>query len=136
MIAGAGSEALATDIVAGSGVEALGFVDDLEALYREARVVCCPITVGGGTRIKLIEAAVRGKAIVSTAVGIEGLDFENGRHAVIRETHEEFADACIDLLINPDRAHDLGAAAREVACRRYSRARSIEIIMREIGGGT
>ncbi len=47
------------------GVEVTGFVDDLDGLYRRSRVVCAPILSGGGTRVKIIEAAAYGKPIVS-----------------------------------------------------------------------
>src|SRR6266700_881188 len=48
------------------GVDFTGFVDDLDQLYRRVRIVCCPILAGGGTRVKILEAAAHGKAIVST----------------------------------------------------------------------
>ncbi|MHC5733168.1 MAG: glycosyltransferase family 4 protein, partial [Nostoc sp.] len=43
------------------GVEFTGFVPDINALYDQTRVVCCPILSGGGTRLKIIEAAAYGK---------------------------------------------------------------------------
>src|ERR1043166_8610383 len=68
-----------------AGVEYAGFVDDLDVLYSKARIVCCPILSGGGTRIKIIEAAAYGKAVVSTRVGAEGLDFEDGSEIMLRD---------------------------------------------------
>jgi glycosyltransferase involved in cell wall biosynthesis len=60
-------------------VEFRGFVDDLSALYAETRIVCCPIVIGSGTRIKLVEAASYARPIVATRIGAEGLDFRDGR---------------------------------------------------------
>ena len=60
-----------------------GFVDDLAPWYRSARVVCCPIYHGSGTRVKIIEAAAYAKAIVSTRLGAEGLEFEDGREIML-----------------------------------------------------
>jgi glycosyltransferase involved in cell wall biosynthesis len=92
-----------------------GFVDDLAGLYRQARVVCCPILNGGGTRVKIIEAAAHARAIVSTTLGAEGLSFENGRDIVLRDGVAPLADECVRLLRDPAAAERLGMAAREKA---------------------
>ncbi|NNK47288.1 MAG: glycosyltransferase, partial [Gemmatimonadetes bacterium] len=79
------------------GIVFAGFVDDLDEVYASCNVVCCPITFGGGTRIKLCEAAAYGKAIVSTEIGAEGLDFTDGTNIVIQDDLDEFAHAVADL---------------------------------------
>jgi glycosyltransferase involved in cell wall biosynthesis len=73
------------------GVVFTGFVDDLAALYRESRIVCCPLTNGGGTRVKLIEAAAWSKPIVATAVAVEGLALRDGRELLVRDTDAALA---------------------------------------------
>jgi glycosyltransferase involved in cell wall biosynthesis len=103
-----------------------GFVDDLAPWYRRAGVVCCPIYVGAGTRVKIIEAAAHGKCIVSTPVGAEGLDFEDGREIILRETPAELAAACIQLLSDPNLALRLGRAAYERARANYERGSAID----------
>lgn len=95
-----------------AGAEALGFVPDLAALYARTRIVCCPLDVGGGTRIKLIEAAAYGRAMVSTRIGAEGLDFRNGTEIILRDDDAGLAAACVALLDDPDRCTRLGTAAR------------------------
>jgi glycosyltransferase involved in cell wall biosynthesis len=104
------------------GVKLLGFVDDIEAAYAAARAVICPILTGGGTRVKLIEAAVREKAIVSTTVGAEGLAFVDGCHALLRDDAEGFAHACVQLLTATEVNRRLGQAVRKFAADRYDRS--------------
>jgi glycosyltransferase involved in cell wall biosynthesis len=96
-----------------------GFVYDLDKLYEQARVVCCPILNGAGTRVKIIEAAARARAIVSTTLGAEGLTFENGKEIVLRDGVAPLADECVRLLQDPAAAERLGIAAREKARSTY-----------------
>lgn len=107
------------------GVNFPGFVADLDALYRSAAVVVCPVRAGSGTRVKLIEAAGYAKAIVSTTLGAEGLGLRDGDDAILRDEPAAFAQACVDLLIDPLRARGLGLRARETASTRFDRKRAI-----------
>jgi Glycosyltransferase len=95
------------------GVEYLGYVDDLAGLYARSRVVCCPLTNGGGTRVKLIEAASYARPMVSTRIGAEGLEFRDGAEIVLADDDEAIAAACLALLRDDARCAALGAAARQ-----------------------
>jgi len=96
-----------------------GYVDNLRELYQQARVFCCPILNGAGTRVKIIEAAAHACAIVSTTLGAEGLDFDNGTEIVVRDGVAPLADECVRLLEDPEAAKRIGIAAREKARRTY-----------------
>jgi glycosyltransferase involved in cell wall biosynthesis len=98
-----------------SSVEFTGVVQDLTPLYQRSRVVCCPITVGGGTRVKLVEAAGYAKPIVSTAIGAEGLSMANNVEILIRDSDDEIAEACLELLDDEELCVRLGSAARQKA---------------------
>lgn len=119
----------------GEGVTFPGFVEDLPELYRSTRVVCVPIMSGGGTRIKIVEAAGYGLPIVSTTLGAEGLDLEDGRHLLLRDDSDSFAQAVVDLLRDGDRGRDLAIAAREAVLHKYSRGPTVEAIRKEILSG-
>ena len=119
LIAGPGMERLTDSRVKTDDIDYLGFVDNLNDLYARSRVVCCPITVGGGTRIKLIEAAAHARPMVSTRVGAEGLAFRDGMEIIIRDSDEAFADACVTLLADQAACSMLGNAARILALERY-----------------
>jgi len=103
------------------GVEFLGFVDDLEKLYKEVAVVCCPVLAGGGTRVKILEAAAYGKPIVSTTLGAEGIDLRDGEEILLRDCPQAFAEACIRLLKDRSFAVKIGQTARAAVVRKYER---------------
>ena len=114
------------------GVQFTGFVDDLEELYRSSRVVCAPILSGGGTRIKIIEAAAYGKAIVATRVGAEGLDMHDGQELLLRDNPKSFSEACLELLKDSGYCKRLGDAAHSTVVRRYARDRVIKSIQSHV----
>lgn len=81
------------------GVIRSGYVADLAPHYRDAAVVVVPLVVGSGLKIKLAEALARGRAVVSTSVGLQGVVSDGqppfGRRA---DTPRAFADASLELL--------------------------------------
>lgn len=116
------------------GVEFMGFVEDLAEVYGRARVVICPILSGGGTRVKLVEAAAFGKPIVSTEIGAEGLGFVDGLHALMAQDERSFADACVRLLTDDQLCDRMSRAAHEYTSRTFDRVSSIgamQAVMRD-----
>jgi glycosyltransferase involved in cell wall biosynthesis len=114
VLAGFGTDELGIGDPA-QGIDARGFVADLAPLYGDARIVLCPLRAASGTRIKIIEAAMYGRAALSTAIGAEGLAFAAGREIALADEPEAFARACIELLSDGPRAARIGLAARERA---------------------
>lgn len=114
------------------GVTFAGFVENLEAVYQDSRVVCCPILSGGGTRVKILEAAAHGKPIVATTLGAEGIEFRDGTEILLRDDAQSFADACVALLRDELQCHRLGNAARAAVTERYQRARIVESLRAHI----
>jgi len=112
LIAGMNAELLPGYRQPEPGVDYVGFVDDLACLYARSRVVCCPVTLGSGTRVKLVEAAGFAKPIVSTRLGAEGLAFVDGADILIRDDDAGFADACLRLLEDDVLCRKLGLGAR------------------------
>jgi glycosyltransferase involved in cell wall biosynthesis len=115
-----------------SGVEFIGFVDDLDEIYQRTRVVCCPLLSGGGTRIKILEAAGYGKPVVSTTIGAEGLEFKNNIEILLRDSAEEFAKACINLLKDKSICEQLGRTARAAVIEKYDRKTIIKNIIKHL----
>src|SRR5262249_34722231 len=68
-----------------------GAVPDMRPYFRDAELVVVPLLSGGGTRLKILEAAASGKAIVSTSLGAEGLEFCPGRDLIIGDSPAELA---------------------------------------------
>jgi glycosyltransferase involved in cell wall biosynthesis len=82
---------------------------DLAPLYRAADMVLLPLTEGGGSRIKVLEALAVGCPVVATAKAVEGLDLEPGRHYLAAETSADFAATAERLVREPE----LGARLRQ-----------------------
>jgi glycosyltransferase involved in cell wall biosynthesis len=102
------------------GVTALGYVPDVRPPLSQARCCVVPIRIGGGTRIKILDAWAMGKAIVSTPTGCEGLDVVDGENILVRDTSEAFADAVVEVLNNPTLRSGLERNARRTAIEKYS----------------
>jgi glycosyltransferase involved in cell wall biosynthesis len=106
--------------LAGPRVELTGFVSDLRPHLGAAAAVVVPLRVGGGTRLKIVEAMAMGKAIVSTTLGAEGIDAFPGRDILIADEPQTFAASVIRLLNDPSLGARLGQSARQLAVERYS----------------
>lgn len=106
--------------LAGPRIEVTGFVEDLRPHLAEAAAIVVPLRLGGGTRLKIVEAMAMGKAIVSTALGAEGIDAVHGRDILIEDEPERFAAAVGSLLTDPGLAARIGVSARRQAVERYA----------------
>ena len=97
-----------------------GYVSDIRPLVKQAAVYVVPLRVGGGTRLKVLDAMAMGKALVSTSVGCEGIAVRSQEHLVIADDPESFASATVALLNGADRRRALGRAARALVERLYA----------------
>jgi glycosyltransferase involved in cell wall biosynthesis len=121
--------------LAGPRVEMTGFVADLRPHLATAAAVVVPLRLGGGTRLKIVEAMAMGKAIVSTTLGAEGIEAMPGRDLLVEDQPAAFASAVIRLLTEPSLAARIGRSARKLAIERYSwsqAARALEDFYRRI----
>jgi polysaccharide biosynthesis protein PslH len=115
-----GSAPRSLQLLAGPRVELTGFVPDLRPHLAAAAAVVVPLRLGGGTRLKIVEAMAMAKAIVSTTLGAEGIEAVPGRDLLIEDQPEGFADAVNRLLGAPELAARIGHSARRLAVDRYS----------------
>lgn len=133
-IAGSGATEEVRELAAATpGVEFLGFVDDLTAEIAASVLTVVPLWAGGGTRLKVVEGMASSRPIVGTALGVEGVGFESGRHGIVAESPRELAAGVVDLLGDPERAGELGRTAREHAERyrwRHTTAPAVELYRR------
>jgi polysaccharide biosynthesis protein PslH len=112
------------DELRGPGIEVTGRVPDLRSYLDDATVAIVPLRIGGGTRLKVVEAMSMGKAIVSTALGAEGIQVADGEHCLVADNTTEFAEAVCRLLDDPDLRRRLAINARALAVEDYSWQRS------------
>ena len=101
------------------GVSLTGEVPDVRPYLEQASVVVVPLRAGSGTRIKILDALAAGKAVVTTSIGMEGLRVEHGRHVLIADSPEDFAEAVVRLLRNPALRAEMGANGRKLVEQEY-----------------
>lgn len=102
------------------GISLTGYVDDVRPHVQGAACYVVPLRVGGGSRLKILDAWAMGMPIVSTAVGAEGLAARQGDNILIADRPEEFADAVLRVLRDDALRRRLGKAARQTAELDYS----------------
>lgn len=116
-------------------VQVTGGVPDVRPFLERASVAVVPLRSGSGSRLKALEAASMGKAIVGTSIGLEGIPFADGRDVLVRDTPRAFADAILDLLDDQPRAEALGRQARTLVEQDFSWTRCRHLLqeaLREI----
>lgn len=101
------------------GLEVEGFVADVRGAYERAAAVVAPLLASAGTNIKIMEAMAMGKAVVSTAAGVNGLELEPGLDYILASTGGEMAAALLALFENPERRRELERRARATVERRF-----------------
>ncbi|KTG11013.1 hypothetical protein AUR64_07550 [Haloprofundus marisrubri] len=95
-----------------------GFVDDLPGALSMADVALCPLTMGSGTKLKMMDYLAAGLPIVTTPVGAQGIDIVDGETALVRDVGQ-FEEAIRELDASPELAARLGENAQELG-RQYS----------------
>jgi glycosyltransferase involved in cell wall biosynthesis len=125
IVAGGGASSEIAAIAKTSDVTLRGPVGDLSSLYADTDVAVVPLRAGGGTRIKVLEAFAYGVPVVATPIGMEGIAAVSGEHAMIAETPESFAEACLALVATPRRAEAISTRALRLAHEVY-RAEIVE----------
>ena len=87
--------------------------------YQKCSIFVVPLLVGGGTRIKILEAFSCRRPVVSTTIGAEGLGIIDGQHCLIADKPDQFAQHCIALLRNPEKAQGLTLKGYQFVQSRY-----------------
>jgi glycosyltransferase involved in cell wall biosynthesis len=80
------------------GVEVLGYVPDLTPIFDAARVFVAPLRFGAGMKGKVGHAMISGLPVVATGIGAEGMGIEDGRHLLVADGPQDFADRVVTLL--------------------------------------
>ena len=94
-------------------------VPDVRPFLERAACVVVPLRIGGGTRLKIVEALALGCPLVSTAVGAQGLHLRSSEHLQIADGPTNFADSVANLLHSPERAAALGQAGARAVHQAY-----------------
>ena len=97
-----------------------GEVENIRDYLRTSGVIVAPILTGGGMRMKILEAFALSKAVVSTSLGAEGIEYADGENILIADTPEAFAARVCTLLKDPRACSRLGESARRLMEKRYA----------------
>jgi len=105
---------------ANDGVTLTGAVKDVRPYYGRASVVVLPLRFGSGMKLKTLEAFAMGVPVVSTSVGVEGIDVEVGVHCAVADSAKDFADHIVQFLSNQQAAKRTARQARELVEESYA----------------
>lgn len=97
-----------------------GFVESTEEVFLSSGVFACPITDGGGTKLKLIEAMAYRLPIVAHPIACEGLGLVHGKSVIHAQTPDQYTDAVHRIAADPALAASLASAAYELFLRTLS----------------
>ena len=120
-------------------VQLTGWVEDVRPYLARSTVCIVPLRIGGGTRLKIFEAMGMGKAVVSTTIGAEGLPVRHEENILLADSPDDFARQTVELLQNPSRRNQIGAAACKMVTENYAwanvAAKFAEVLERVSGVG-
>ena len=96
-----------------------GYVSDLTPYLEQSALMVVPVRAGSGMRVRILEAFARGMPVVTTSVGLEGIEAQPGRDVLVADTPSEFADAVNRLLLDAELQEQLAVNGRLLAESRY-----------------
>jgi len=102
-----------------TGINVLGYEPDPIPILIDCAAFIVPLRIGGGIRVKILTAMAWGLPVVSTSVGAEGIECRNNGNILVRDTHDTFVQAVIDLLQDNCLSNKLAAEARKLVESKY-----------------
>ncbi|HBT75626.1 MAG TPA: glycosyl transferase family 1 [Planctomycetaceae bacterium] len=110
---------LRSKIVSQKGVMLFSDVPDVRPFLWNCGFMIVPLRIGGGSRLKILEALAADCPVVSTRIGAEGLRLRHERDLLLGETPEELIDRAIQAIHDPEMIRRLGHTGHETVCREY-----------------
>lgn len=102
-----------------SGVTVTGFVEELDPYFAKSALMVIPVRAGGGMRVRILEAFARAMPVVTTTVGLEGIQAERGTEVLVEDAPESFAASVLNLLQDTELQSRLAANGRRLVETRY-----------------
>ena len=102
------------------GVTVTGSVEDVRPYISNAAVYVVPLRIGGGTRLKILQALAMRKAVVSTSIGCEGLDLQPDEHLLIADESQPFAESTIRLIRDRSLRNRISESGGALVRERYN----------------
>lgn len=124
-------------LVLGEGVILTGYLDDVRPTIAQSWVCVVPLRLGGGTRLKILEAMALGTPVVATRKGAEGLDVVHGEHLFVADDPSAYAACVVELLERAELRAQLARQARDLVAAKYNWSRigtELERFLYEVAG--
>lgn len=102
-----------------SGIITTGFVPELDPYFADSALTVVPVRAGGGMRVRILEAFARAMPVVTTTVGLEGIDARPGEDVLVADTAEDFADSVVNLFQNKTLQQQLSLNGRRLVEEKY-----------------
>lgn len=131
-IAGLNPPRFIRDLTTDPRIEVIANFEDKREVAQRCCLTVVPLRLGGGTRIKILDSFALGLPVVSTSLGCEGLPVAEGKHILIRDDPEQFADAVLEVISNPIMANTLRTNGRRLVEERFEWERIFEQLEREM----
>lgn len=110
-----------------------GYVEDINEYYQKADVMVVPLFIGGGQRVKIIEAFSKGIPVISTNIGAEGLEYTDGENILIADDEKEFVKK-IEKIFGRDVYEKLRINGRKLYEEKFSPTSYYNKFIKEISG--
>jgi succinoglycan biosynthesis protein ExoO len=117
-----------------NGIFLAGLVKDLDPLYRQAGVIVCPLRIGSGLKIKLIEALSRGKSVVGTSKTLQGVAQHLADCIVVEDDPRRFAGAVVRLLTHRSERTALATRGLDQIRQHFTPERCYGTFLKEVIG--
>lgn len=107
------------DLEKHTGIQIHASVPDVRPYYQAAWAAVSPYNLGGGSKLKVLEAMAMGVPLVATTIGCQGIDVEDGKNIMVSDNNQVFSDKLIQLLENEELRISIAAEARKLAENKY-----------------
>lgn len=112
----------------------LGFVKNLDNLYDDSRVFIAPLRFGSGIKVKVVNSLYRGLPVVTTPIGVEGLEIVDGKHLLISKDEKQMAENILNLLSNNQCWSKISKESRDFSRENLSWEKTLDPLRGVIGG--
>lgn len=113
-------------------IDYLGFVESLDNYFDNSDFMIAPLTYGGGTKVKIIEALSNSMAVITNSYGNEGINAKNGEEIIIADNAKLFANSIKNLLNDKEFRIKLSNNAYKFASERYNKEKIIDNLLNEL----
>lgn len=111
------------------GAKNIGYVDDVKPYFNQSKVYIAPLFVGGGIRIKILEAMAMGLPVIATDISAEGIEANNEQGLIRANSEEEYFNQIKILFDNEDLRIELGKKARDFILANHTWKSNVAIII-------